>query len=93
MVGAPEYVEGPFWCGNNQLTSFDYVPIIEVEIYCGGNPINNIRNVFKTTHDLMSSLDYGYIRGNNIIRGRFKEACDEFNVMMPKEVMGYTYID
>ena len=49
--------------------------------------------LFPDHKSFMDSLDYGYLRGTNISRSRFKEALDELNIKMPKSIDGYKYID
>jgi hypothetical protein len=40
----------------------------------------------------MDSLDWGYIRGNNIVMSRFEEACEEAGIKTPKRIKGYKFI-
>jgi hypothetical protein len=37
-------------------------------------------------------LDYKYLRGTNIVRGRFKKACEDADIKMPDSIPGYKYI-
>jgi hypothetical protein len=40
----------------------------------------------------MDSLDWDYIRGNNIVKSIFKEACQEAGIEVPESIEGYQYI-
>jgi hypothetical protein len=40
----------------------------------------------------MDSLDWGYIRGNKIVKSRFEEACVEAGIEVPESIRGYQYI-
>jgi hypothetical protein len=40
----------------------------------------------------MYSLDYNYLRGNDIVKIRFKEACEEAGIEIPEKIEGYNWI-
>jgi hypothetical protein len=85
-------------------TSKDWNPTIEsVEVLSFDEIIQSLRNIdifyefgfnniFPNFKSFIDSLDYGYLRGNNIVKSRFKEACDEIGIKMPEEIKGYNYI-
>ena len=83
-----------FLCSYNQLTALEGAPKeVGGGFYCEYNPIWEVYKLFPDHKSFMDSLDYGYLRGTNISRSRFKEALDELNIKMPKSIDGYKYID
>jgi hypothetical protein len=40
----------------------------------------------------MDSLDYGYLRGTNVVKSRFQEALEEFGIEMPESIIGYNWV-
>ena len=92
LEGAPREVGGNFYCKNNQLTTLEGAPERVSYIRCDYNPVHGIYKLFKNKKDFMDSLDWDYIRGNNIVMSRFKDACAEAGIEVPKSIMGYKYI-
>jgi hypothetical protein len=93
LEGAPREVGGDFHCENNNLTSLEGGPTkIGGNLYCNGNPIHSIYKLFPNHKAFMESLDYDYLRGTTIIKWKFKEALDEFNIKMPESIPGWKYI-
>lgn len=78
------------------------------EFDISNNPIDSIYSIFRdkagrpysieynqSTKDFISSMDYNYLRGNNIIKSRFKEMCLEYDILShwrKHGVGGYNYI-
>ena len=94
LEGAPREVGGGFFCFYNQLTTLEGGPREVVGRFdCEYNPIWEVYKLFPDYKSFVDSLDYGYLRGTNISRSRFKEALDELNIKMPKSIDGYKYID
>jgi hypothetical protein len=93
LEGGPREVNGGFYCDSNQLTTLEGGPR-EVGGYfnCAGNPIYSIYKLFPDYKSYLDSLDYGYLRGTDISKSRFKEALDELNIKMPESISGYKYI-
>ena len=94
LEGGPSHVDGGFfYCNNNQLITLEGGPR-EVGGYfdCGDNPIHSIYKLFPYYKAFMDSLDYNYFRGTNIVKIRFKEACEEAGIRMPEKIEGYNYI-
>ena len=93
LEGGPNVVVGYFDCSNNQLTALEGSPReVGGYFYCSGNPIWGVYKLFPDHKSFMDSLDYGYLRGTNISKSRFKEALDEIDVKLPKSISGYKYI-
>jgi hypothetical protein len=59
---------------------------------CCDNPVREIYKLLKNHKDFMDSLDWDYIRGNKIVKSRFKDACEEVGIKIPKSIKGYKYI-
>ena len=93
LEGGPKKVGSFFDCSSNKLTSLEGYPK-ELDGYfeCWRNPIENIYNLFGSLKEFQDSMDYGYLRGTDIIKLRFKEALEEIGVKLPKEIKGYNYI-
>jgi hypothetical protein len=93
LEGAPHYVGRSFDCSNNQLTTLKGAPEIFGGYFdCDNNPVYKIYRLFKDKKEFLDSLDWDYIRGNNIVRSRFEEACEEVGIEMPESIEGYEYI-
>jgi len=93
LEGSPSYVGVGFYCYNNQLTSLEGCPKeVGDWLNCYSNPIHSIYKLFPNHKAFMDSLDYGYLRGTDIIKMRFKEACEEAGIEMPEKIEGYNYI-
>ena len=54
--------------------------------------LNNIEKLFPNHKAFKYSLDYGYLRGMDIVKSRFKEACEESGIEIPDKIEGYRYI-
>ena len=95
LEGSPKEVGGAFNCRNNQLITLEGSPR---EIYkhmsfnCFGNPVHSIYHLFPDYKSFMNSLDYNYLRGTNIVKTRFEEACEEAGIKIPKKIEGYNWI-
>ena len=59
---------------------------------CYNNPIWEVHKLFPDWKSFMDSLDWEYLRGEDIVRVRFKESLDELNIEMPKSINGWNYI-
>jgi hypothetical protein len=92
LKGAPIKVGGYFDCRDNKLITLEGAPISVSDIYCHDNPIWNIYKLFPDHKSFIESLDYNYLRGNDIVKRRFQEALDEFDIELPESIEGYDYI-
>jgi hypothetical protein len=93
LEGSPREVGRDFNCMNNQLTTLEGGPReVGRSFYCYRNPVYNIYELFNNHKEFMDSLDWDYIRGNKIVKSRFKDACEEAGIMVPKSIDGYKYI-
>ena len=93
LEGSPSYVGGDFFCSDNKLISLEGIPKeIGGEFSCRINPIFRIYNLFPDHKSYIDSLDYNYLRGKTIVKSRFKEALDEFEIELPRSISGYKYI-
>ena len=93
LKGGPREVTGYFDCYNNQLTTLEGGPNhVGGGFDCSGNPIYQIYKLFPDYKAFMYSLDYNYLRGNDIVKIRFKEACEEAGIEMPEKINGYNWI-
>jgi len=94
LEGSPKKVNGSFNCIYNNLISLEGGPEeVGSGFYCNNNPVNEIFKLFKD-YDQFKSLmdDYNYLRGNRIIGVRFREACIEAGIEMPKKIDGYDIV-
>jgi len=95
LKGGPIEVTGDYNCDNNKLITLEGSPS---EIYkhmsfnCFVNPIHSIYHLFPDYKSFMNSLDYNYLRGTNIVKTRFEEACEEAGIKIPKKIEGYNWI-
>ena len=93
LEGSPREVTGDFNCHNNKLTTLEGGPIsVGVYFNCNDNPIYSVYKLFPDRKSYMDSLDYNYLRGTDIVKSRFKEACEEANIKIPNKINGYNYI-
>ena len=93
LKGAPKLVGDEFWCCNNNLITLEGAPReLNGELNCSYNPIFWVYKLFPGYKSFMSSMDYSYLRGTNIVKSRFKEALDEFDIELPRSISGYKYI-
>ena len=93
LEGCPDHVGGDFNCSNNKLASLEGGPIhVGAGFYCTYTPIYSIYKLFPNYKAFMNSLDYGYLRGTDIVKTRFEEACEESGIRMPEKIEGYNYI-
>jgi len=93
LEGAPNKVVGDFYCTYNNLITLEGAPIlVGGRFVCNDNPISQIYNLFPDHKSFMQSLDYGYLRGDKIIKFRFEEALDELEIKIPRRIFGYEYI-
>jgi hypothetical protein len=95
LMGSPKEVGGLFNCQDNKLISLEgCYDKIGSRFTCGKNPIFEIFKLFGTLERYKASLDYNYLRGKSIVRGRFKKACEDAEIIqIPKSIKGYKYID
>jgi hypothetical protein len=94
LIGCPKEVRLSFDCQTNLLISLDGCPEkIGGGLFCWGNPIWEIYKLFLTLERYQASMDYKYLRGTDIVRGRFKKACEDAEIKMPISIPGYKYID
>ncbi len=93
LEGSPNYVGDDFDCSSNKLTTLEGGPKeVGGGVYCGGNPIYSVYKLFPNYKSYLDSLDYGYLRGTNIVKSRFQEALEEIGKEIPKKIKGYNYI-
>jgi len=93
LEGGPREVGGDFNCSYNQLTSLEGSPReVTGDFNCHNNPIYSVYKLFPDRKSYMDSLDYNYLRGTDIVKSRFKEACEEANIKIPNKINGYNYI-
>ena len=93
LEGGPRSVGGDFNCYNNQLTTLEGSPrSVGGYFSCYNNPIHSVYILFPDHKSFMDSLDYNYLRGSDIVKFRFKEACEEAGIKVPKSINGYKYI-
>jgi hypothetical protein len=94
LEGSPIEVGEDFACIGNKLTSLEGCPEkVGGVFHCTFNPIHEVFRIFKTYDRYQASMDYKYLRGTDIVRGRFKKACEDAEIKMPKYIKGYKYID
>ena len=91
LEGSPKEVGGYFNCQNNKLTTLEGIPKVG-NFECYGNPIHKVYELFPDHKSFVESLDYGYLKGTSIIKFRFQEALEEFDIEMPNEIKGYVWI-
>jgi len=91
LEGSPEVISGNFYCHNNPLKTLEGAPR-EVGGHFFAGKIMDIYNLFRGYKEFLDSLDWDYIRGNNIVRSRFEEACAEAGIEVPESIGGYEYI-
>jgi hypothetical protein len=93
LQGGPIKV-GSYNCYTNRLFSLDGSPEkIVTSFDCSFNPIYEVYRLFGTYERYKASLDYKYLRGTDIVRGRFKRACEDAEIKMPNSIRDYKYID
>jgi hypothetical protein len=93
LKGSPNEVGGDFFCYMNELITLDGAPKeIDGTFDCDGNPIFEVYDLFPDWKSYLDSMDYDYLRGESIIKWKFKEALDEIGIEMPKSIPGYKYI-
>ncbi len=93
LEGSPKEVGDSFWCYSNKLTTLEGGPKeVGRNFSCSENPIHSVYKLFPDYKSYLDSLDYGYLRGTNIVKSRFKEALEEIGKKIPKKIEGYNYI-
>jgi hypothetical protein len=93
LKGSPVEVGGDFYCLDNQIISLNNISSkIFGDVYCRYNPIYDIFKLFGSYKKYKYSLEHEYLDGTNIIRFKFKEACEEVDIEMPDSIPGYKYI-
>jgi hypothetical protein len=93
LKGGPLNVNGGYYCQYNKLISLDGSPEkIGRGIICFSNPIYQVCELFGNYERYKASLDYNYLRGTNIVGGRFKKACEDAEIEMPDYIPGYNII-
>jgi hypothetical protein len=94
LKGGPKEVRLDYLCSNNNLITLEGFPEkIDGRFTCDVNPIYEVYRLFRTLERYKASLDYNYWRGEDIVRGRFKKACEDAEIKMPDLIIGYNYID
>jgi hypothetical protein len=94
LEGCPKDVSVHFYCHYNFLTTLEGCPEKVGGLFnCTDNPIYGVYKLFGTLERYKASMDYKYLRGTDIVRGRFKKACEDAEIKMPKYIKGYKYID
>lgn len=81
-------------CQYNQIYLIDGLPEECQVVNAFENPIWDIMLLFSANYQEFkkSITDYNFIRGNKIIKSRFKEALDEYKINLPIQINGYEYI-
>jgi hypothetical protein len=93
LEGSPEFVGGDFVCSDNKLITLDGAPKeMGRDFVCLNNPISQIYELFPDYKSFMDSLDYGYLRGTNVVKSRLQEALDEVGIEMPESIIGYNWV-
>jgi hypothetical protein len=94
LIGGPIMVTDLYRCFNNELISLDGLPFnFNMELLnFKENPIYYLFELFGSYKKYKSSLEYEYLDGGNIVKFKFREACEEVGVIMPDSIPGYTYI-
>ncbi len=78
IEGSPKYVDGTFNCSYNEITSLEGGPKeVGGDFICSDNPIHSVYKLFPDYKSFMDSLDYGYLRGMDIIEFRLIQALEE----------------
>jgi hypothetical protein len=94
LVGGPIKVGGTYLCAYNNLISLEGAPTsLGDSIKCYDNPIYEVYILFGSLDRYKASLDYNYLRGTNIVRGRFEKACKDAEIDVPDSIPGYEYIN
>jgi len=92
LEGAHIKVNRRFTCYKNYLINLEGIPDVGGDFDCEGNQIFEVYKLFPNHKSFMESLDYDYLRGTNIIKWKFKEALDEFDIKLPESLRQYKYI-
>lgn len=93
LIGGPEIINVDFNCSDNNLINIDGFPKEVNGLFCvHNNPVYNLLKLFKNKREFEASLDYNYLRGTDIIKHRFEEACEEANRRVPGSIHGYRYV-
>jgi hypothetical protein len=93
LEGCPSEIGGGFNCRHNQLTTLEGCPShVGGHFNCYVNPIYQVYKLFNDYKLFKYSLDYNYLRGTDIVKSRFKEACEETGIEIPDKIEGYRYI-
>jgi hypothetical protein len=94
LEGSPREVGGDFYCRFNKLRTLKGISeIIDGDLSIGGNPIDNIRLLFRNTKQFLELFnDYNFIYNDKIIKARFEQACIEAGIKMPKTIKDYDII-
>jgi len=93
LEGAPKKVGLDFDCQNNELIDLEGGPSeIGGNFLCIQNPIWAIWILFPNYKSFLDSQDYGYLRGDKIVKLRFQEALEEVGIEIPRYIRGWKYI-
>jgi hypothetical protein len=94
LEGCPKEVGGKFKCKNNNLYTLKGIPLENKYISFSGNPVYTLALLFGYLETFLSELDdYKFISSDgDIYEKRFKKACEDAGIDMPKSIPGYTYI-
>ena len=91
LEGRPISIGTEFNFRHNHITSIDFFNY-KIKVKFKNNPVYDLVRLFTTKRIFLSSLDYGYLRGNKIIKKRFEEALSEVGKNVPNNIGGYQYI-
>jgi hypothetical protein len=92
LKNGPKIVDVYYTCWNNNLISLEGLPEKLPRIDYMLNPICEIIKIFGSLNEYLISLDYNYLRGTDIVSGRFIKACENADVIVPDSIRGYNYI-
>ena len=92
LKGGPSFVSGNYSCFNNKLITLEGMPGQVGKFDFSNNPVYVISKLFNNQKDFIYSLDWEYLKGDNIIKFRFNEACVEVGIVAPESIEGYKYI-
>jgi hypothetical protein len=93
LVGGPKEVGVIYYCYNNKLVSLEGIPDKITYLDCLNNPICEIYYLFPDHKSYLDSLDFNYLRGDKIVKGRLSKALKEIGIYeVPDIIPGYEYI-
>jgi hypothetical protein len=93
LIDGPKEVYDSYNCINNNLKTLEGSPKrLYNFLFCDSNPIFKVYRLFGRYEKYQASLDFEYWNGEDIVRYKFEEACEEAGVIMPDYIPGYKYI-